>query len=61
MAETLHSSTVLGVDQDMSVTCSAAVHVWYRLIDLVHLPLLDPGLDALIGSEFEHLGNRGSW
>ena len=54
----LKLSTVLLVDKDVSVSNITLVHLGDDLVDVVELSLLDPGVDLLLGGEFEHLGDQ---
>jgi hypothetical protein len=51
----LKLSAVLLVDEDVSVSNVTLVHLGNDLVDIVELSLLDPGVDVLLGGEFEHL------
>lgn len=52
----LQLSSVLFIDQDVSVSSLRSVHVLHRLIDFVlHGPLNNPRVDVLLGSEGQHL------
>lgn len=50
------------IDKHVTVSGLPLVHVLHGLCGLVHGPLLDPGLDALLNSKVEHLSEllRGS-
>lgn len=46
---------VVLVDQNVSVTSLAISHVDDGLVCVLERPLLDPGLDLLLGSEVQHV------
>jgi hypothetical protein len=46
---------VVLVDQNISVTSLAISHVDDGLVGVLERPLLDPGLDLLLGSEVQHV------
>ena len=54
----LKLSTVLLVDEDVSVSNVSLVHLGDDLVDVVELSLLDPRVDLLLGGEFEHLADQ---
>lgn len=56
-----HLTTVLGINENVSVPGSSLVHIRHSLVDLVHLPFLDPRLDVIVGGELEHLWDRSCW
>lgn len=47
------------VDQDESVPGFSPLESGNSLVHILHVVLLDPRLDALLGSELEHLPNIG--
>lgn len=55
----LHFTTVVLVDQDVSVSSTAVVHVGDSLVDVVHGPSLGPSLDLVITGKLQHLGDGG--
>lgn len=46
---------MLLIDEDVSVLCFARAHVHDNIIGIGHWPLNDPGLDAFVLRELEHL------
>ena len=59
-ALSLELSPVVLIDHDVSVLDTLVDKLRHDLVQILHGVSVDPRLDVVLGSEFEHLGNVGS-